>query len=451
MSVLSSRTQRILEAPVLLLLLSLAAPNIGEAAARITFLTADALFVSWLGSDALAGVAVVFPLFLILQTATASGIGSGVSSAIGRALGAGEHARATSLAGVAVAIALIGAGLTTALLLIAGSHLYAAMGLAGRPLEMAILYGGVLFGGAGFVWLMNLLANVSRGAGNMMVPAFAIAIGEAFHLALSPALIVGWGPFPALGIMGAALAALSAYAVGATVLGLHLASRQALVRLRLGTIRFRRGEAVAILSVGALSAASATLFQITTFFVAGLLSALGSSAVAAYGAANRLELLQYPITFAFGSAVITMVATAAGARDVDRVRRVAWTGAAVAATIGLLFTAVALFGGRWMALFTADPAIRDMGALYLLCQAAVFPFTGAGLACYFACLGIGFVSGPFVLATVRLILIVGGCWLALSLTGNAMAAFAAIALGIAFFGASLLIMMRRKFGQIGGR
>jgi Na+-driven multidrug efflux pump len=451
MSVLSSRTQRILEAPVLPLLLSLAAPNIGEAAARITFLTADALFVSWLGSDALAGVAVVFPLFLILQTATASGIGSGVSSAIGRALGAGEHARATSLAGVAVAIALIGAGLTTALLLIAGPHLYAAMGLAGRPLEMAILYGGVLFGGAGFVWLMNLLANVSRGAGNMMVPAFAIAIGEAFHLALSPALILGWGPFPALGIMGAALAALSAYAVGATVLVLHLVSRQALVRLCLRTIRFRRDEAVAILSVGALSAASATLFQITTFFVAGLLSALGSSAVAAYGAANRLEMLQYPITFAFGSAVITMVATAAGARDVDRVRRVAWTGAAVAAAIGLLFTAVALFGGRWMGLFTADPAIRDMGALYLLCQAAVFPFTGAGLACYFARLGVGFVSGPFILATVRLILIVGGCWLALSLTGNAIAAFAAIALGIAFFGASLLIMMRAKFRQIGGR
>ena len=84
-----------------------------------------------------------------------------------------------------------------------------------------------------FVWLMNLLANVSRGAGNMMVPAFAIAIGEAFHLALSPALILGWGPFPALGIIGAALAALSAYAVGATVLVLHLVSRQALVRLRL--------------------------------------------------------------------------------------------------------------------------------------------------------------------------------------------------------------------------
>ena len=118
-------------------------------------------------------------------------------------------------------------------------------------------------------------------------------------------------------------------------------------------------------------------------------------------------------------------------------------------SFGLIFTAVALFGGRWMGLFTTDPAIREMGALYLLCQAAVFPFTGAGLACYFACLGLGFVSGPFVLATVRLILIVAGCWLALSLTGNAVVAFAAIAIGIAFFGVSLLIMMRAWFGRIG--
>src|SRR5258708_15056474 len=115
MSVLSSRTQRILEAPVLPLLLSLALPNIGEAAARITFLTADALFVSWLGSDALAGVAVVFPLFLILQTATASGFGSGVSSAIGPALRAAAPSPAAPLAGCAVAIAFIRAALTTAL------------------------------------------------------------------------------------------------------------------------------------------------------------------------------------------------------------------------------------------------------------------------------------------------------------------------------------------------
>lgn len=445
---LSARTQRILEAPVLPLLLTLALPNIGEAGARITFLTADALFVSWLGSDALAGVAVVFPLFLILQTATASGIGSGVSSSIGRALGAGDAARARSLAGVAVVIALIGAAFTTALMVLAGPTVYRAMGLASGALEMAVLYSAVMFGGSGFVWSMNLLANVSRGAGNMVVPAFAIAIGELFHLALSPLLILGWGPVPALGIVGAAVAAIAAYAVGTVVLALHLASRHALVRLQWQHIRWRAGEAREILSVGALSAASALAFQITTFLVAGLIAGLGSTAIAAYGAANRLELLQYPITFAFGAAVITMVATAAGAHDFARARRAAYTGAAVAGAIGLLFSGIALFGGHWMTLFTADPAIRSAGALYLLGLAAVFPLTGVGLAAYFACLAIGYVTGPFLLALARVAIVVGAGGAALQFGGGLIGISLASAIAFALFGLGVFLMARRRFNVL---
>jgi len=445
MSVLSARTQRLLEAPVLPLLLKLAAPNIGEAAARITFLTADAIFVSWLGSDALAGVAVVFPLFLVLQTATASGIGSGVSSAIGRALGAGDHLRAQSLAGVGAAIALVGAVLTTAALLAGGPTLYAAMGLRGPALAMAVLYGGVIFGGSALVWSTNILANVSRGAGNMMVPAFAIAIGEAFHLALSPALIMGWGPFPRLGIVGAALAALSAYAVGMLVLLLHLVSRQALVRLRLASVGLRRDEALAILRVGGLSAMSALLFQVTTFFVAGLVARLGSPAVAGYGAAVRLELLQYPITFAFGSAVITLVATAVGARDYERARRAAWTGVAVAVCIGLLFTAAGLMGGQWMALLSTDPEVRGLGTLYLHCQALVFPFTGAALAAYFATVGLGRVTGPFLLALARIGIAVAGGWLALEMGDGPLGLFLASSVAFVSFALGLLVLLRRLF------
>jgi putative MATE family efflux protein len=448
MSVLSVRTQRILEAPVLPLLLKLAAPNIGEAAARITFLTADAVFVSWLGSDALAGVAVVFPLFLVLQTATASGIGSGVSSAIGRALGGGDHDRAQSIAGVGAAIALVGAAITTILLLADGPMLYTAMGLKGRALDMAILYGGVMFGGSAFVWTMNILANVSRGAGNMMVPAFAIAIGEAFHLALSPALILGWGPFPHLGIVGAALAALSAYAVGTLVLLIHLVSRQALVRLHLVRVRLKREEAWAILRVGGLSAMSALLFQATTFLVAGLVARLGSPAVAGYGAAVRLELLQYPITFAFGSAVIIMVATAVGARDYERARRAAWTGVAVTTCIGFVFTAIALMGSHWMALFSRDPEVRALGTLYLHCQALVFPFTGAALACYFATVGLGSVIGPFLLGLTRITIAAAGGWLALEMGDGPLGLILASSVAFVSFALGMLAILRRLFDRL---
>ncbi len=103
---LAPRTRMLLEAPVVPALLRLSAPNLAEAAARVTFLTADALFVSWLGRDALAAVSIVFPLLLMFQSATTAGFGTGVSSAIARALGAGARDRARALAGTAVALAL---------------------------------------------------------------------------------------------------------------------------------------------------------------------------------------------------------------------------------------------------------------------------------------------------------------------------------------------------------
>ena len=78
----------------------------------------------------------------------------------------------------------------------------------------------------------------------------------------------------------------------------------------------------------------------------------------------------------------------------------------------------------------------------------MFPLTGAGLACYFACLGIGFVAQPFALAVLRLALIVGGAWLALSLTGSATMAFLAVTLGIGVFAVALLAVMRARFRQL---
>ena len=89
-----------------------------------------------------------------------------------------------------------------------------------------------------------------------------------------------------------------------------------------------------------------------------------------------------------------------------------------------------------------------MGALYLFCQAAVFPLTGAGLACYFACLGIGFVSQPFALAVLRLILIVAGAWLALAFTDRAVLAFAAVAVGIGSFAVGLLPVTWVRFRRL---
>src|SRR5258708_26481901 len=102
---LPARTRLLLEGPLLQTLLRLAAPNLGEAAARIAFIACDAVFVGWLGTDALAGVSLVFPIFLVMQMTSANGLGAGVSSSIARAMGAGRRDDADARAAHALLLA----------------------------------------------------------------------------------------------------------------------------------------------------------------------------------------------------------------------------------------------------------------------------------------------------------------------------------------------------------
>ncbi len=446
---LSPRTRWLLEGPVFGRLLVLAAPNVGEAIARVTFIVADAYFVSWLGPEALAGVSVVFPLLIIMQTMTAAGVGAGVSSAVGRALGAGHIDNAQRLAGVSVALALAGAALFTALALAGGPALYRAMGLSGAALEAAVIYSIVGFSGCVLIWLQNIFANVCRGSGNMLAPAMAIVVGEAAHLILSPTLIMGWGPFPQLGVAGAGVAFLSAYAVGSLIIGAYLTSPGALARLRLRAIRFDWPHVRDIMSVGLLAAISALLFQMALFLVTGMVGRFGNAAIAGYGAAARLDLLQAPITFAFGSAVIAMVATAVGARNPVRARHTAWAGMTIAAGIGLAFSFVSWNAQGWMAHFTSDPAVSRYGELYLHCLTPIFPILGAGLAAYFACQGLGDIRRPFILSIVRFVIAIGGGWLALALWGDVLGVYLASALASLVFSVAMVAMAIRAFRRAG--
>lgn len=443
-SALSARTRLLLEGPPLPTLLRLAAPNVGEAAARVTFISADALFVSWLGLDALAGVSLVFPLFLVMQMMSAGGLGVGVASAIARALGAGRKPEADALAGHGLLLALALAALCMAAMLAGGRWLYGALGAEGAALKAAVAYSAWMFGGAVLVWLMNTLANVFRGAGEMLTAASAIVVGEAMHLVLSPALILGWGPLPELGVVGAAIGALSAYATGAAML---------LVRLARGPVRPRFGETrcarfAAVLSVGAFGALNVVQMQLIAFVATSFVAGFGAAALAGFGAALRLEILQIPILFGVGSAVIAMVATSLGAGDRLRGRRVAWTGALVSTAIGLGFAAVALvWPEAWLRLFTDDAGAVEAGAAYLRTNGAVYPLLGFGTGLMFACLGAGLGLRASLPLSLRLAVVVLGGGAALSLGLGRDALFICIAAATAAFCGAMLAAVRPLFAR----
>jgi len=429
-------TRRLLEGPIAPTLLALAAPNVVMLVAQVAISVLEAYFVGWLGADALAGVSVTFPLVMLMQTMSAGGMGGGVASAIARALGAGRRADANRLVVHAIVIALALAALFTVGVLAGGRALYGAMGARDGALEAALAYSNVLFAGAAVVWLFNTLASVIRGSGNMLLPASVVLGGSPLLLALSPALIFGWGPFPRLDVRGAALAVVAYYALGTLVFLTYLVSSRSLVRLSLTSVRFERPLFLDILRIGAPSLLNNIQTNLTVVLLTALVGSFGTFALAGYGMGVRLEYLQIPLVFGFGSALVTMVGTNVGAGQDARARRVAWTGAAMAAgvteAIGL---GAALFPHAWLALFSSEPEVLSAGSAYLRIVGPTYGFFGLGLALYFASQGAGRLLWPLVAGLSRLAVAAGGGWIALHLLGGGLLAiFAVMALALAVFG-----------------
>jgi putative MATE family efflux protein len=432
----------LLHGPVIPTLARLAAPGIALALFQTAVSVADTHFVGRLGTDALAGLALVFPMVMLLQMTSAGAMGGGVSSAVARALGAGNPDAARRLVVHALVIALGGGLAFTLLLLGLGRGLYSLLGGREASLEQALAYSHVLFGGAVLVWLANTLASMLRGSGNTLTPALALAGAALVQIPLSGALTLGWAPFPRLGISGAAIAYVAAFGVASLAMAVAVwrsALRPHRQHLRLEGRLFRD-----ILRVGAVSSVSALQTVLTAVILTGFVARFGTAALAGYGVGVRLELLQVPIVFAIGQALVVMVGTNIGAGHAARAKRIAWTGTAASMAVCLVIGwTVAIYPPLWIHIFTDDAAVIEIGSLYMRIVAPLYPLFGAGVTLYFASQGSGQVLMPVLAGTARLVLVVSGGALVMALGGPLAGLFTVIALGLAVFGGLTAHVVRK--------
>ena len=423
----------LLTAPIVPTLARLAAPGIVLALFQIAISVADTYYIGQLGTESLAGLALVFPMVMLLQMTSAGAMGGGVSSAVARALGAGNRDAARKLVAHGLIIGLGGGLVFTILLLGFGRGLYGLLGGRDAPLEQAVAYSRVLFAGAVLVWLANTLASLLRGSGNTLAPALAFAGTAIVQVPLSGALTLGWGPFPRLGITGAATAYVIAFGLASlamAVLVWQSALRPQRTHLRLEAKLFRE-----ILHVGAISSLSALQTVLTAVVLTGFVARFGTAALAGYGVGVRLELLQVPIVFAIAQALVVMVGTNIGAGQAERAKKIAWTGTAAAALICLVIGgSVAIFPHLWVRIFSDDAAVLEIGSLYMRIVAPLYPLFGAGLALYFASQGAGQMLKPVLAGTLRLVLVVVGGALVMKFDGPLTALFGVAAFGLAVFG-----------------
>jgi putative MATE family efflux protein len=436
----AARTKLLLEGPILPTLLRLSAPNVLNLLAFAGMITFDGFFLGRLGSDALAGASLAFPwVMLVLQT-TNSGMGAGVSSAVARALGAGQRERADALVFHAFLLALALGAIFSTLMLLGGPLLFRWMGGRDDMLAAALSYANVAMGGAVCICMLNLLGNAVRGTGNMALPATVLVACVLVHIALSPVLIFGAGPLPALGAAGAAWGLVIPFAAGSVGLIWYLRSRHALVRLDFRAATPRRELFVDILKVGVPGLINTAITNLSVVVLTGVAGQLGRDAAIGYAMGARLEYILQPIAFGFGTAIVTMVATNWGARQFRRARAIALTGAttvaAVCGTIGLI---VAFDPGLWLDLFSGDPEVIRLGALYLRIVGPAYVCFGLGLGLFFVAQGFGRGTAAASANAARLAANVAGglaaiYWLDLGVIGL----FAAVAAGFCLYAALLM-------------
>jgi Na+-driven multidrug efflux pump len=216
---MNPRTRLLLQGAVLPTLLRLAWPNTLVMLAQASVGLIETWWVGHLGTAALAGMALVFPGFMMMQMLSGGAMGGGIASAIARALGAGRREDADALVLHALVINGLLGLLFSGLVIGFGPAIYRSLGGEGASLEAALAYSDVVFAGAVLVWLYNAFASVLRGTGNMLLPAVAVVAGVALLIPLSPLLIFGWGPVPALGVAGAGWAVVITSALTTALLG----------------------------------------------------------------------------------------------------------------------------------------------------------------------------------------------------------------------------------------
>ena len=429
------RTRLLLEAPIAGTLLRLAGPNVLVMIVQASIGLIETYFIGRLGTDALAGVALVFPVLMLMQMMSAGAMGGGISSAIARALGAGRRADADALSLHALAIAVIFGLLFMLIVLGGGRWLFGVLGGTGASLALALNYANVVFGGAILVWVFNSLANIIRGTGNMAVPATVTCIGAMVLIPLSPCLIFGWGPFPQLGVIGGAAAVLAYYALGSLAFAGYLWSGRCVVRLSFHGGGFRWALFRDILRVGAVAALITTQTNVTIAIATGLVGRFGAAAIAGYGTGSRIEYLLVPLVFGLGGPLVAMVGTNIGAGQHQRALRAAWIGAAMAAglteAIGLC---AAVFPRAWLSLFDSDPTMLAVGTRYLHTVGPLYGLFGLGMALYFASQGAGRLLWPLLGNLTRLLIAAGGGWLVLRWSGDLRYVFVAQSVALAAFG-----------------
>ena len=365
--------------PVGSALILLSVPMVLEMAMESLFAVVDVFFVSRVSADAVATVGVTESMLTIVYT-VAMGLGIGATAVVARRIGEKDDDGAAQAAAQAIALGLI----ISTVIGVAGwfnaERLLRLMGATPSMIDSSLGYAQVMFAGNATVTMLFLNNAIFRGAGDPAIAMRVLGIGNAINMVIDPILIFGLGPFPELGVTGAAVATNTGRGIAVAIQLWTLGSGKSRIHI---TRRHLELVPAVMWNVCRLSGSGFLQILVDTSSYIGLvrvIATFGSDALAGYTIAIRIVLFAIMPAWGLSNAAATMVGQALGAGKPDRAEQAVWTAAKynaiVLGAVGALFV---VFAPQIVAIFTADAAVAPNAVDCLRIVSAGFVFFAYGL------------------------------------------------------------------------
>ena len=442
---MDNRTQEFLTQPVMPLLIRMSAPNTVAFFIQSIVVLTEVWFISKLGTNSLAAVALAFPLLMITQTMSGGALGGAITSAIARSMGANDIDKAERLIWHSVVISLGGAFTFLLLFLLFGEQLLFLLGGRGDILKESYTYCSYLFLGGLILWLSGSMSAVLRGMGNMRFPATLMICTSFLQVFLSGGFILGWYGFPQIGVPGAAIATLISACVMVVIIFLKLMSKSIPVKLRLKQLILSRDLFNNIFEVAIPASVSPLLTVGTILVLTGLVGTFGTEALAGYGIGSRVEFLMIPLIFGIGTAMTSIVGANIGAKNIIRAETVGIYGGTSAGVVSIFIGLIlALFPDAWIQFFTDDVKAFEVTKLYIQIVGPFYIFQGIGLSLYFASQGANAMKWPTIATIARFLIASIGGGISVHWFGYGIeSVFIASAIAMMIFGTMIFVSIKK--------
>jgi putative MATE family efflux protein len=364
----------LLSAPISTVLRNMTVPMVFGMVAILAFNLVDTFFISLLGTEALAAISFTFPVTFGVNCIT-MGIGMGLSTNIGRLLGQGntQHAARFSTHGLLLAVVLVVLASTLGLYTI--EPLFKLLGASDDIIPLIREYMVIWYFTVPLLVIPMAGNSAIRATGDTKTPAKIMMLSGFINGLLDPLLIFGIGPFPELGIQGAAIASGIAW-FGALTGSLYVLTKREKLLGQLKPSQLWQ-DWIAILRIGTPSGLSTAMSPISGAILMKMLSVHGTAAVAAYGAAQRVESILILVLISLSSALTPFMSQNFGAKQPER----SFAGLFLSMRFSLLFQMLVFvmmvpLSIPISALFSQEQAVRDILWHYLLVVPFSYGFQG---------------------------------------------------------------------------